>query len=548
MHDSSSRQPVKPVTLLGVDYWHTTTADGGDLYLTRFGRPYSDLLQPENWREDTWFAAHRRRLEGTSVVYRVPTRTVRGRQLDLVIKWCRIGEEIPGDTLSFQKFAEAEFNGPYEEFALLKEMRRAPGPPLRTNRPLGIYVPAQRLKLWQTGRSRAKIDSHLAKFRDIELDMYRQYILIYQWVDGLSAVAALERAVPDPTERRRELAALTRRTEADLAARGFHVIDHKPVHVILRPRRDGSLLRDPDTGQYAYALVDFELLDRTPEREARVQAARRADYLRSMRDRFIPPADGHFSPHLQPTRVLGIDYVYGPADSTHGKLWVVGRNPHLFDFFLPERWRRTPKRKLSETNETFFTHTKDNVKLVWKVSRVGEQPAGPMAGHGYNSPFEEFAFALELATKGIPCTYPRAIYRCGLDAGRPDDYTPDHRRYATHRALQTPDNEPLLGPEHNYLTVWGFWNGTDESLAELDRPSCEGINLVQAERDSHITARERDDLLADIVARTAKAGFRFEELKPTHFILSLRPDRTLIRRNDGLPSLRIANFESIHRL
>ena len=195
---TTARETFQPLELLGVRYWHRMTAEGGDLYLTDFGRPYGDLLQPENWREESWFAAHRQRLAGTSVVYRVPTKPVDGRRLDLVVKWCRVGEEIPYDTLTFQKFTEAEFNGPYEEFSLLMELRSHPQrPPMRTNRPLGIYVPKERLKLWQTGRSPAKMDSHQAKFRDVELDMYRQYIFLYQWVDGLSAVEAMERTLPE---------------------------------------------------------------------------------------------------------------------------------------------------------------------------------------------------------------------------------------------------------------------------------------------------------------------------------------------------------------
>lgn len=545
------------VDLLGVRYWHQVTPEGGDLYLTELGRPYADLLQPENWREEGWFNAHRQRLPGTSVLYRVPTRRVGGRQLDLVVKWCRVGEEIPYDTLTFQKFTEAEFNGPYEEFALLMELRRHPErPPLRTNRPLGIYVPKERLQLWQTGRSPAKMDHHQAKCREVELDVYRQYIFLYQWVDGLSAVDAMELAVPDPRQRRRELEQLTLRVRDDLARRGFFVIDHKPVHFILRVRPDGRLLRDPDTGDLVYALVDFELLNRTPEHEQRVLATRRAGYLKSQRDRFAWPPGQPFPPPLVSTEVFGVKYVCGPADSTHGMLWVVGQHPDLFDYFLPERWRRTPRRKLSDTNETFHTCTKDNVNLVWKVSRVGERPAvdpatpegAALLASGYNSPFEEFALALELSARGIPTTYPRAIYMCGLESGRPAGFTPDLRRYASHASLHTPDGRPLLSTEHHYLTVWGYWNGVDTLLAEYDQPLCEGINLQQAARNGFITIEDLHQLMAEMQARVRARGFEFAELKPTHFLLSLRPDNTLVLESGGALAVRICNFESVRRL
>ena len=73
--------------------------------------------------EHGWFSRHREELTGTSTVYKVPTKEIKGQQLDLVVKWCRVGEEVPIDTLTFDRFAHAQFNSPYEEFALVMEMR-----------------------------------------------------------------------------------------------------------------------------------------------------------------------------------------------------------------------------------------------------------------------------------------------------------------------------------------------------------------------------------------------------------------------------------------
>ena len=78
--------------------------------------------------------------------------------------------------------------------------------------------------------------------------------------------------------------------------------------------------------------------------------------------------------HLRATNVLGVDYIFGRAESTGGLLWVVGKDPDLFNYFLPERWRRTPKKNLSARNQIFRTRTKDNINLVWKVSRMGDSP------------------------------------------------------------------------------------------------------------------------------------------------------------------------------
>ena len=136
------------VSLLGVDYVHFKTEDGGDLYLTRFGLPFWQNLLPENWYAPEWFETKRERLEGTSTVYKVPTRPINGRTLQLVVKWSRVGEVVPLDTLTTNKFIHAEFNSPFEEFSLLTELRKGElGPPgirIRTQRPMAIYVPSER--------------------------------------------------------------------------------------------------------------------------------------------------------------------------------------------------------------------------------------------------------------------------------------------------------------------------------------------------------------------------------------------------------------------
>jgi hypothetical protein len=110
---------VEAKTLLGVDYGRLKTKDGGDLYLTRFGLPLLEQLMPENWYEPDWFAARRLRLEGTSTIYRLPTRPLRGISLDLIVRFNRIGQEIPMGIQFLSENVHAEFNSPFEEFALV---------------------------------------------------------------------------------------------------------------------------------------------------------------------------------------------------------------------------------------------------------------------------------------------------------------------------------------------------------------------------------------------------------------------------------------------
>ena len=373
--------PGSAISLLGVDYVHMKTRDGGDLYLTHLGLPFWQNLLPENWYAQEWFETKRKRLEGTSTVYKVPTRRVNGVTLSLVVKWSRVGEGVPLDTFTFNKFIHAEFNSPFEEFSLLMELRKGEaGPPgirIRTQKPMAIYMPSERLQLWQTGRSEDKIRAKVVRHPGVEIDILRQYVVLYGWVKGLDAVESAEYLKLHDQERAEFLARVTCLATHELWQKGYRVIDMKPAHVILRSGHDQSLLRDRN-GQLVYALVDYELLERTPEHEQSVRSANRQIYLKHMARRFEVDTAKPLPAHLHATNVMGVDYIFGRAESTGGLLWVVGKDPDLFNYFLPERWRRTPKKKLSSHNQVFRTSTKDNINLVWRVSRMGESAvAGP---------------------------------------------------------------------------------------------------------------------------------------------------------------------------
>lgn len=546
---------AKRVRMLGIYYLQTQPTGGGDLYVTRFGLPYLEHLQLSNWHEDAWFRTHREKLKGTSTVYKVPSKVVRGRSINLVVKWCRVGEEVPLDTMTFARFSDAEFNSPFEEFSLVIEMRESRhGPRILTHKPLAIYVPPEQIKLWQTGRSESRIARKKAKHRDVELDILRQYILIYEWVEGVSADEALDQVITDPRVRQPTLARLTEIAAHDMKQKGFYVVDHKPAHVILRVLPDHAILTRRN-GDIPYALVDFELLMRTPEYEKTVERVRRTVYLMRQSRRFRHPEDSPLPYHLHPMRIFDVDYVWGYAESTHGMLWVVGRDPELFDFFLPERWRHTPRQHMSETAETYRTISKDHVKLVWKVSRVGETPeinpstprAEELFRRGYNSPFEEFALALELAREGIPTIYPRAIYRTGLESDRAGMYVTDLSRFLSHKSIRTPDDTPVLSREHNYITLWGFWQGRIDEVEEDRRSPCTGVDLVRAFRENLITEEEQRALVERTMDRLETAGFKAVP-KSSHLLLSQESDGRLRREPDGTLTVTLCNFELIQRI
>jgi hypothetical protein len=261
---------AREISALGVDYLWLKTPGGGDLYLTRFGRPFKAELDPANWHAPDWFSDNRRRLPGTSVIFKLHTRPVRGVSLDIVARYSRVGETVPIDTLTLCRNIHAEFNSPFEEFARVMELRAASALPNRkrilTKRPLAIYAPGERLELWQTGRSESKFEAKLARHPGAGLDILRQYILVYGWIDGLNIRQAADWLCLTGARREELLEGATLRAAQDLENYRFRMLDMKPEHVILRVRADGSLLRRQD-GELAYGLVDYELLERLPQPE-----------------------------------------------------------------------------------------------------------------------------------------------------------------------------------------------------------------------------------------------------------------------------------------
>lgn len=265
--DSGSVAPPNATTrrlIQGVEYFHSQPAAGGDLFLTRFGTPFARQLQPENWFEPDWFTAHRRRLRGTSMIYQVQTKPIEGRSLNVIVRFNRVGEDLPVDTVTRNIHENAEFNNPFEEAAQVLALRSARvGEKCRrilTKRPLAIYSPSRRLELWQTGRSESLIALQQARLQGITLDISRQYILLYGWIKGIDMQEAADQlGIPSAARDSLRVAALTQ-VEQDLERAGFRVMDMKPAHIIVRFTRDGLLLRRKD-GSLAYALIDYELLE-----------------------------------------------------------------------------------------------------------------------------------------------------------------------------------------------------------------------------------------------------------------------------------------------
>ncbi len=554
--------------ILQVVYVHKKTENDGDIYLTRHGFAHGPLLDVENWYEPEWFAANRVRLLGTSYVYRVPTKDLDGKSLKLVVKYSRVGEDVPINTHILNEFLNAEFNSPWEEFMLVMEMREgAFGPKelgVRTQQPLAIYVPPEQMQLWQTGRSRSRISKIVNKHPGLGLDILRQYILVYEWIEGLNIVEAFESFGCCGEELNGLLHPLTLKVIDDMSMKGFAVADMKPSHIIVGEARmkeisafgDGESARAEKIAavQQAiekndYSVVDYELALRTPPHEELIKKSRRHTYLDAQRDKFKPAP---MPSHLKRVEIFSVPYIRGFAESTGGHLWVIGCNPRLFDYFLPERWRRTPCRPLSSHHEIYYTLTKDNIHIVWKTSRVGELPGADEAPdrvdaireRGFNSPFEDCAIAQEISNGGIPTVYMRAIYMTGSEKVEP---VTDPRRFESHRGLFSMDGHPLLRGDRNYVTIRGFFNGPDEWVAAHEGRLCQPFDLYTA-ADSGLLPREDCEKILDTTrARLANLHLDGRLLELNDLLISVDPAGQIVLDAEKKPEARICNFELIYK-
>jgi hypothetical protein len=346
---------------------------------------------------------------------------------------------------------------------------------------------------------------------------------------------------------------LTDAVDRDLRAKGFVVADHKPTHIIVRVK-DGRLRQHRADNGRTYAIVDYELLNRTPEHEQAVGAASRTEYLRRQRDRFHPAGATSIAADLKPVEVLGVDYVYGSTASTNGQLWVVGNDPELFGYFLPERWRHKQV-VLSPRNQTYYVQTKDRIHLLWKVSSVGELPMvdeedsayEAILSQGYNSPFEEFACALELAQRGVPTVHPRAIYATGEYLGVPGCVA-DVRRFERFGAVRMPDGQPLMRPDQDYVAIWGWWRGLSDAEAFEDLPRWSAIDAAQACRAGMISPAQHEAIVQRQARLLADAGYVDLNLRGEHILLSYRPGGSFKTDAAGELESPHCNFEFVRRL
>jgi hypothetical protein len=384
--------------------------------------------------------------------------------------------------------------------------------------------------------------------KDVGIDIDRNYAVIYRWIKGINIVEAYKRGVV----RQQDIGELTEKAEIEMRDNGFIIADHKAEHLIVK-LVDTNVLRD-NNGNIMYGYVDYELLERTPEREKIRRQTRRSEYLKHMRNRFSEHVNTE--PSLQKMNIFDVPYLYSEVPSSKGRLWVVGNDPFLFDYFLPEKWRHVNRTRLSKYHDIFYKMSRDGIHLVLKTSKIGLQPdvdpfteyGRKILEHGYNSPFEEVALALELDREGLPAIYPRAIYMTGSIATISEEDM-DNSRYESHSNILIPEkNESILKKHHDYIILWGYWNVLDEKLDPFYGKNHTAISVLNAYRHKHISKSTYFTIMEQTRDKILSIGYEDLNFRGTHILLTFNQDHEIVLGKDGIPVTRICNFEYLKQI
>ncbi len=161
---------------------------------------------------------------------------------------------------------------------------------------------------------------------------------------------------------------------------------------------------------------------------------------------------------------------------------------------------------------------------------------------GFNSPFEEFAVAHALNQLGIPCVYVRAIYMTG---SYKIEKSSDLRKYESHKDVLDPEGGPILQENHNFITIRGYYNGSDQWVAEQTGSLYVPMDLTQAVDRGLIDGPQCRLLLERVKENLRSVNYDGSLLHSDDLLLAIDGKGELVKdRRDSLLVV-ICNFEHI---
>ena len=170
--------PQPLITVLDVKYLHLRMEDGTDLYITERGCRSPGAFCPKaTGRTTSGCASTPSGFPVPSAVHRVRRRKSRVGPRKSSSNGTGWGRIFPGETQVKEEDADAEFNSPFLEFSLVKELQKAGSehpPRCHTHQPLAIYVPRKYIKAEQLGRRQHKMKAIERSHREIAIDLESQ--------------------------------------------------------------------------------------------------------------------------------------------------------------------------------------------------------------------------------------------------------------------------------------------------------------------------------------------------------------------------------------
>ena len=106
----------------------------------------------------------------------------------------------------------------------------------------------------------------------------------------------------------------------------------------------------------------------------------------------------------------------------------------------------------------------------------------------------------------------------------------------------------MLSNRHEYVTIWGYWNGPDEVLAVKDEVVYKGVDALTAYREGRLNQHAYLRVMQAAKKRLATAGIEDLNLRGDHLLLSVDRSDRLATDQEGLPLIRIRNCELLKRV
>jgi hypothetical protein len=129
-----------------------------------------------------------------------------------------------------------------------------------------------------------------------------------------------------------------------------------------------------------------------------------------------------------------------------------------------------------------------------------------------------------------------------------DESLCDDSRYQSHENITTPEGNPILSRNHDYIIFWGYWNGPDELLAEKDESPFQGMDLLLSYRKGLLDEDMYRQLLQRMKDQLASVNIEDLNSKGNHILLSVDRTGQLVKNPQGIPEIRICTFELLKKI